>query len=185
MSIPRDSFTTNALSSNPSLYPLVGVAAGPRDLTCNLLPKPVNGLTKLIQGRAPLVRNAQIQSATLHNPLPLYLHTYIWPFLAIWPGFLAVYFSEARYSKYINGSEWTTVWMGTIVSAQTLLWLMTKWNVNIDTLFTTTKASDVQVSSLIKVIPVTNSGSAEICPLRRETVSVLWHLMLFGPSDLE
>ena len=48
---------------------------------------------------------------------------------------------------------------------------MTKWNVNIDTLFTTSKASEVRDASLIKVIPITNAGSAEICPLRRERVS--------------
>ena len=128
---------------------------------------------ELTEHRAPLVRNPQIQSATLHNPLPLYLHTYVWPFLAIWPGFLAVYLSEERYSTYINGSEWTTVWLGAIITAQSLLWLMTKWNVNIDTLFKTSKASEVRDASLIKVIPVTNAGSAEICTLKREIVGNL------------
>ncbi|KAL6719754.1 putative cation-transporting ATPase 1 [Lecanora helva] len=120
--------------------------------------------------RAPLVKNAQIQSATLHNPLPLYLHTYIWPFLAIWPAFFAVYLSEERYSKYIAGSEWTTVWAGSIITAQSLTWLTTKWNVNIESLFTSTTARDVRGAKLIKVIPVTNAGSAEICHLLRDNI---------------
>lgn len=120
--------------------------------------------------RVPLVRNAQIQSATLHNPLPLYLHTYIWPFLAIWPAFFAVYLSEERYNTYIAGSEWTFVWAGSIVTAQSLAWLTTQWNVNLATLFTSVRARDVRSAKLIKVIPVTNAGSAEICPLLRDNV---------------
>ena len=120
--------------------------------------------------RPLLVKNAQIKSASLLNPLPLYLHTYVWPFLAIWPAFLAIYLSEERYTKYINGSEWTTVWAGSISSLQALIWLMTKWNVNVDALFTSTTARDVRNAKLIKVIPVTNAGSAEICKLLRDRV---------------
>ncbi|KAL8950631.1 MAG: hypothetical protein Q9222_003340 [Ikaeria aurantiellina] len=128
------------------------------------------GQAEIIAVRSRLVDNPQIASATLHNPLPLYLHTYIWPFLFTWPTFLAFYLSEDRYAKYINGSEWTFVWAGSIVSAQSLLWLTTKWNVNINSLFTSTTASDVSSAKQIKVIPVANSGSAEICHLIRDTV---------------
>ncbi|WEW58390.1 putative cation-transporting ATPase 1 [Emydomyces testavorans] len=45
---------------------------------------------------------------------------------------------------------------------------MTKWNVNIDALFTTVGAKSVDDAQLIKVIPVTNAGSAEICCLDKE-----------------
>ena len=61
------------------------------------------------------------------------------------------------------------MWAGTIITAQSLAWLVTKWNVNLDSLFTSTKAPDVSHASLIKVIPVTNAGSAEICRLTRDT----------------
>lgn len=121
--------------------------------------------------RPPLVKNPQIQSATLLNPLPLFLHLYVWPFLAIWPVFFAFYLSEERYNTYINGSEWTFVWAGSIVTLQSLTWLTTKWNVNIDALFTSIKAKAVRDATLIKVIPVTNAGSAEICKLLRDNVS--------------
>ncbi|KAL8697549.1 MAG: hypothetical protein Q9224_002259, partial [Gallowayella concinna] len=116
-----------------------------------------------------LVNNPQIAAATLHNPLPLFLHTYIWPFLFVWPAFFAFYLSEERYAKYINGSEWTFVWAGSIISIQSLTWLTTKWNVNVDSLFTSTIASDVHNAKQIKVIPAANSGSAEVCPLIRDT----------------
>ena len=128
---------------------------------------------KLIRfDRPPLVNNPQIQSATLHNPLPLYLHTYVWPFLFVWPVFFAVYLSEDRYNRYIAGSEWTFVWAGSIITIQTLTWLTTKWNVNVDSLFTSTIAKDVSSARLIKVIPVTNAGSAEICRILRDAVGL-------------
>lgn len=119
----------------------------------------------------PLVKSSQIQSATLHNSLPLYLHTYIWPFLFAWPVFFAIYLSEEQYSKYIGGPEWTFVWAGSIITIQSLTWLTTKWNVNFDALFTTFSAKEVASAQHIKVIPITNAGSAEICPLIRDTVS--------------
>ncbi|KAJ5041952.1 hypothetical protein J3E74DRAFT_426894 [Bipolaris maydis] len=78
---------------------------------------------------APLVDNPQIKQASLHNPLPLQLHTYIWPFLI-------------RYEQYIQSSEWTF----------SLFWLMTHWNVNLKSAFTTTSASDVRSAQLIKIV---------------------------------
>lgn len=119
----------------------------------------------------PLVKSSQIQSATLHNSLPLYFHTYIWPFLFVWPVFFAIYLSKEQYLKYIGGPEWTFVWAGSIITIQSLTWLTTKWNVNFDALFTTFSAKEVASAQHIKVIPITNAGSAEICPLIRDTVS--------------
>lgn len=123
--------------------------------------------------RPPLVNHSQIQSASLHNPLPRYLHAYIWPFTFIWPVFLAVYLSAERYETYIQSPEWTFVWIGTIVTAQSLIWLSTHWSVSLKTLFTTTRASSVGDAKLIKVIPVANAGSAEICSLIRDRVCIL------------
>lgn len=120
--------------------------------------------------RAKLVENDQVESASLHSPLPLLARAYIWPFLVIWPAFLSVYLSAERYDTYIAGEEWTFVWTGTIVTLQSLFWLMTKWNINLDALFTTSKAKNVESAQLIKVVPVTNAGSAEICPLIRQKV---------------
>ncbi|EAW09940.1 ion-transporting P-type ATPase SPF1 [Aspergillus clavatus NRRL 1] len=120
--------------------------------------------------RAKLVDDPQIKYASLHNPLSTQLHTYVWPFLVIWPAFFAVYLSPERYDTYIGGQEWTFVWSGSIITAQSLLWLMTKWNINIQTLFTTTKARSLDSAQLIKVIPIANAGSAEICPLVHDTL---------------
>lgn len=118
----------------------------------------------------PLVDNSQIKSASLHNPLPLSLHAYVWPFIVIWPVFFAFYLSPERYEEHIQSSEWTFVWSGSITSLQALVWLMTKWNVNLRSAFTTISARSIHAAKLIKVIPVANAGSAEICSLVRSSV---------------
>lgn len=113
---------------------------------------------------------AAIQSATLRTRKPLLLHEYIYPFLALWPAFFAVYLSEERYEKYINGQEWTFVFSGAIVTVQSLIWLSTFWSVDLNALFTTLPASGVQDAELIKVIPAENAGSPDICTIKRETI---------------
>lgn len=114
---------------------------------------------------------AEIKSASLHNPLPLFAHLYIWPFAILWPVFFSFYLSQENYDQYINGQEWTFVYAGSIVTLQSLFWLMTFWNVNLRSLFTTTGAKTVQNAGLIKVIPQANAGASEICPIEREKVA--------------
>jgi cation-transporting ATPase 13A1 len=104
--------------------------------------------------------------------VPLSLHTYVWPFAVIWPIFLRYYLSEDLYNKHIGGQEWTFVWCGAIITAQSLVWLSTNWNVNLKSVFTSVKATKVADAKLIKVIPVTNAGSAEICKIIRDNVSL-------------
>ena len=123
---------------------------------------------------APLVDNPQIQSADLLRPLPLFQHLYIWPFSIIWPIFLRFYLSAELYDKHIQASEWTFVWVGSIVTVQTLVWLCTHWSVNLNAAFTAKKARSVEDAVLIKVHPAANAGSADICKLVRDNVSPLF-----------
>ncbi|TVY84184.1 Manganese-transporting ATPase [Lachnellula suecica] len=117
---------------------------------------------------APLVDNPLIASATLHNPLPLQLHAYVWPFVIIWPIFLRYYLSNDLYEKHIGGQEWTFVWCGTIITIQSLVWLSTNWSVNLRAFFTSRAVKSVQEAKLIKVLPVVNAGSADICKIERD-----------------
>ncbi|AEO58315.1 hypothetical protein MYCTH_2305576 [Thermothelomyces thermophilus ATCC 42464] len=119
---------------------------------------------------APLVDNEQIQSAELLRPLPLYQHAYVWPFAIIWPVFLRYYLTPELYEKHIQAPEWTFVWVGTIITCQTLVWLCTHWSVNLNAAFTAKKARSVDDALLIKVIPAANAGSADICKLERTKV---------------
>lgn len=120
---------------------------------------------------APLVDNSQIRSAQLLTPLPLFWHAYVWPFSVVWPVFLRFYLSSDLYEKYIQAPEWTFVWVGTIVTVQSLVWLCTHWSVNLRAIFTAKKARTLPEASLIKVIPIANAGAADICKLERDQVS--------------
>ena len=123
-----------------------------------------------MSSRVPLVNNPQIKSASLHNPLPFLAHAYIWPFTVIWPIFFGVYLNESLYNDYINGQEWTFVFSGSIVTLQSLIWLMTFWNVDLRAWFTAVSAKSVRDARLIKVIPEANAGMAEICEIKKDTV---------------
>ena len=112
----------------------------------------------------------------MHNPLPFYLHAYLWPFSIIWPIFLHIFYDETKYDKYIGGSEWTFVWVGTIITAQSLVWLSTNWNINVKSLFTSRQVYDVKNAKLIKVLPVANAGLSGICPIIRDNVRLPWLL---------
>ena len=102
--------------------------------------------------------------------VPWFLHTYIAPFLGvIWPAFFSIFLTPSLYEKHIGAPEWTFVWCGSIITVQSLVWLCTHWNVNLKAVFTTTKATSVQDAQLIKILPVTNSGAADICKIERDT----------------
>ncbi|KAK4129868.1 hypothetical protein BT67DRAFT_412061 [Trichocladium antarcticum] len=128
---------------------------------------------------APVVDNAQIAAAELLRPLPLYQHAYIWPFAVIWPVFLRFYLAAELYDKYINAPEWTFVWVGAIITFQTLVWLCTHWSVNLNAAFTARGARSVEDAQLIKVVPVENAGSSEICKLVTESVGDKTNLSFF------
>ena len=115
-----------------------------------------------------LVDDAQIKSASLHRTVPVALHAYAWPFILLWPVLLSLYLQPQTYERYFQSREWTVVYSGILLTFQALAWLVTKWNVNLQALFTTSRAEDVRTAELIKVIPVANAGTAEICELERE-----------------
>ncbi|KAI5861538.1 hypothetical protein GGS23DRAFT_575535 [Durotheca rogersii] len=117
-----------------------------------------------------LVDNPQIKSAELLTPLPVYFHAYVAPFAIIWPVFARYFYTPELYEKHIGSSEWTFVWCGSIITLQSLVWLSTNWSVNLKAKFTARKADKVEDAELIKVIPIANAGSADICKLNREKV---------------
>lgn len=117
-----------------------------------------------------LVDNSQILSADLLKPLPTYLHAYVWPFSILWPIFLRYFLTPSLYEKHIGSEEWTFVWCGAIITAQSLVWLSTNWSVSVRALFTASRAKDIKNAQLIKVLPVANAGSPDICELLREKV---------------
>ncbi|KAG0129654.1 hypothetical protein HOY82DRAFT_579618 [Tuber indicum] len=120
---------------------------------------------------AILVNSPQIASASLLNPLPPLFRLYTWPFLAIYPAFFSIYFPSASYEKYLGSQEWTVLYFGTILSIQALIWLGCHWSIGWKAWITGIKVSRVEDAKLIKVIPVENAGSPDICELTRDRSS--------------
>lgn len=120
---------------------------------------------------APLVDSPQIKHAELLKPLPFHFHAYVWPFAVIWPVFLRFYLTPHLYESHIGAPEWTFVWCGTIITLQSLVWLSTHWSVSLDARFRATKIKHVSDAQLIKVVPIANAGSAEICNIVRDKVT--------------
>lgn len=117
-----------------------------------------------------LVDNAQIKHAELLQPLSLHFHAYIWPFVIVWPVFLRYFLTPDLYEKHIGAPEWTFVWVGSIITVQSLVWLSTHWSVDVAARFTAKKVNSINDAQLIKVTPIANAGSAEICKLIRDKV---------------
>lgn len=125
----------------------------------------------LIYTMTPLVDNPQIKEAELLRPLSFHFHAYVWPFAIIWPIFLRYYLTPDLYKKHIGAPEWTFVWCATIITAQSLVWLSTHWSVALDARFRASKVKSVDEAQLIKVLPIANAGSGEICKIVRDKVS--------------
>ncbi|KAK9436492.1 cation-transporting ATPase 4 [Metarhizium brunneum] len=118
----------------------------------------------------PLIDSPQIKQAELLRPLSFHFHAYVWPFAIIWPIFLRYYLTPDLYEEYIGAPEWTFVWCGTIITLQSLVWLSTHWSVSLEARFKATRVDTVEDAQLIKVLPIANAGSGEICKLVRDKV---------------
>jgi len=53
---------------------------------------------------------------------------------------------------------------------QALIWLSTFWNINLYSLFRTTRVNRVEDAALIKILAAENAGTAEICTIQRDMV---------------
>lgn len=113
-----------------------------------------------------LINNPAIQEQTLLVPKNILSRIYIWPFLIIYPLFLQTYFMH--YETHIGGSEWTFVYLIAMISLNSVLALMSNWNVDVDVFINYNKVKSIAEASHIKIVPAPNSGLPEICKLERE-----------------
>jgi len=95
-----------------------------------------------------LVSSSLITRITLHNPLPIWAHAYVLPFVPLYPLFATIYFFY--YDKYIASEEWTFVYFGSIITLNALAWLSIHWSVTLNALFT---ARTVPSALLLPLIP--------------------------------
>lgn len=109
---------------------------------------------------SPLVRDSK-----LLVPKSLISRPYTFPFLPLYATFFHIYINE--YERYIAGSEWTFVYLGTIMTLNMLVLLMPVWNVKVASRFNYNTVSNVSDATHILVYTTPNNGSDDIVEIQR------------------
>ncbi|GMM57539.1 ion-transporting P-type ATPase [Maudiozyma humilis] len=109
---------------------------------------------------SPLVRDSK-----LLTPKSVMYRPYTLPFVPLYATFFHLYFTE--YERYIGGSEWTFVFLGTIMSLNILVLLMPAWNVKIAALFNFTEVDNLNAASDILIFTTPNNGADGIVEIQR------------------
>ncbi|KAL8291698.1 hypothetical protein RQP46_001956 [Phenoliferia psychrophenolica] len=121
------------------------------------------GLT--FKGGAVEVESLDIASLTLVTPLPFAARVYIGPWLVLYP--LAAYAFYGNYDKYIKSIEWSFLLCIVLFGGHALSFLGTRWSIAFRSRGEARHVTDLATAQLIKVIPQTHRGKAEIVKLER------------------
>ncbi|ONH66276.1 Manganese-transporting ATPase 1 [Cyberlindnera fabianii] len=116
-----------------------------------------------------LVENVAVQSSQLLRPRDLMQRVYVTPFLVLYPLFFQVYMNQ--YDTYIKGSEWTFVYLGSIISIHAVLMLAPNWSISIDALFNYVKVDKLSEASHILLQAAPNFGAGAITEITRHKYS--------------
>ncbi|KAJ2721910.1 putative cation-transporting ATPase 1 [Coemansia sp. Benny D115] len=110
-----------------------------------------------------LVQSKAIKSATLHRRLPLFQHAYVWPFTAVYFGWLYIY--TLRYDDFLGSQEFTALSLILMFMSQALVFLACQWSVNIKALLTCQSVGNPFEAELIKVIASDDLSKSAMCPI--------------------
>jgi len=113
-----------------------------------------------------LVDNPAVKSAQLLAPRIITQRPYVTPFIVLYPYFFHIYFNH--YDEYIKGSEWTFVYLGSIISLNILLLLMPNWNINIDAWFNYVAVNSLSEATHILIVAAPNNGLGAITEINRD-----------------
>lgn len=113
-----------------------------------------------------LVENPAVKSAELLAPKPFFNRPYVFPFAILYPWFTQIYLYN--YEEYIKGSEWTFVYLGSIISLQALLLLMPNWNIKVDALFNFVNVDTLAEATHVLIQTNPNNGASAIVPISRD-----------------
>lgn len=109
---------------------------------------------------SPLVKDSR-----LLVPKPVFSRPYALFFFPLYAAFAHLYFQQ--YDRYIQGSEWTFVYLGGIISLNMLVMLMPAWNVGIAAGFNYATAGDLNEATHVLIHTTPNNGSDGIVEIQR------------------
>ncbi|ORY77669.1 hypothetical protein BCR37DRAFT_382557 [Protomyces lactucae-debilis] len=110
-----------------------------------------------------LVDSPLVVGASLHNPRPRILHPYVLPYIVLYPIWAYVY--NYKYNEWLGSEEWTFITIVTLITTQSLLWLVGHWSIAAKAWTRYSRASSIATAKSIKIVPAVDQGSPEICAL--------------------
>lgn len=111
------------------------------------------------------VASSIVRDSRLLVPKPLISRPYTLYFLPLYATFAHLYIQQ--YDRYIQGPEWTFVYLGTIISLNILVMLMPSWNIGIAAGFEYAAAGDLAEATHILIHTTANNGSDGIVKIQR------------------
>ncbi|AGO11124.1 AaceriAFR354Cp [[Ashbya] aceris (nom. inval.)] len=126
-------------------------------------------------GSGQLVVSPIIRDARLLTPKEVFFRPYVFLFLPLYMLFLQLYLQE--YERYFGGSEWTFVYLCTLVTLNMLVALLPEWNVNLAAKFRYRSCENVAQATHILLQTTPNNGSDGIVEIQR--IQEQGHLQTF------
>lgn len=129
--------------------------------------------------RPSLINSNRISKAYLLNRLPLETRLYLWPFLLMYLGWLAV---VAWHTLSVGGfNELWLIPFGLLATTNFIAIMSVHWSVAAEAWFTCKRVSNVMEASLIAVIPKEHGGKAAVVPLvhNNRKISFSFHHQTF------
>lgn len=109
------------------------------------------------------IDSPEIAAITLHVPLALWKHIYIFPFAVLYPLYFYTYY--VRYEDWVKSEEWTFVYSVLLFTSHALAYLGTRWSIGFKSLATTRQTNVLREAKLVRVHPMPHKGEGELVPL--------------------
>ncbi|OCF39299.1 cation-transporting ATPase 13A1 [Kwoniella heveanensis CBS 569] len=111
----------------------------------------------------PGIVSQEIDSISLHNPIPIHLRLYGLPFLSLYP--LLYYAYYHKYDEWVVSEEWTFIYCVLLFAGHALSFLITAWSSGFNARVSYTTANSLDTASKVRVLPRKGRGNGEIVPL--------------------
>ncbi|WVR06851.1 hypothetical protein IAU60_003887 [Kwoniella sp. DSM 27419] len=111
----------------------------------------------------PAIVSQEIDSISLHNPIPVHLRLYGLPILSLYP--LLYYAYYYKYDEWVVSEEWTFIYCVLLFAGHALTFLSTAWSSGFNAKIGYTTADSLQNASKVRVVPRKGRGKGELVPL--------------------
>ncbi|KAJ3295791.1 hypothetical protein HK104_002306 [Borealophlyctis nickersoniae] len=116
-----------------------------------------------------LVASKVVARASLHVPLPVERHLYVWPFVAVYASWFYVRLFE--YDRLLGSPEFAWLTFMLCGALHALAYLVCQWSVVAKASFTSRKETDPYKAETIMIVPTAHNGSGALCLIERSHIT--------------